>query len=133
MSASEQLELGLRDIYRHRLLREQLLLACAAVAEDRGYAWTAKQLDDIWGPLGSHVSATLLRNCLQGVERNYFRAEWTTWFAEQSTDVADVLAEMAGRGKPKKTAADELRDLKAAMRAELGAVANKLIRKAEAP
>ena len=115
------------------LLYERLMVACRAVARELTFERCAAALDAIWGDRGRPVSAAVLRAALSGTERNYFRVEWAIWFARHSEDVADVLLEIAGRGKPKKTPEEELRDLKEIVRRELGATGNKLIRKAEAP
>lgn len=116
---------------RRKLLRQQTMAACRQVALTLGYDRCAAELDAEWGPEGRGVSATFLRAALQDQERSNFRHEWIYWFAEQSEVVADLLLEAGGRGKPKKTPEEELRDLKELMRRELGQTANKLIRKAE--
>lgn len=114
-----------------RILRGQLIAACKQVALTLGYDQCAARLDRIWGPEGRPVSATFLRNALLDQNSAHFRAEWLIWFAKQSEVVCDLLLETGGRGKPKKTPEEELRDLKELMRRELGQTANKLIRKAE--
>lgn len=116
---------------RRKLLREQLMAACRQVALTLGYDRCAAELDAEWGPEGRTVAATFLRAALNDEGRSNFRMEWLPWFSEQSEVVADLVLEMGGRGKPKKTPEEELRDLKELMRRELGATANKLIRKAE--
>jgi hypothetical protein len=116
-----------------RSWRDDVVMACRAVARELGYDTCAAGLDRQWGPLGRPVSASALRSALHDAERNNFRFEWVRWFADRSEDVRELLAEAAGTGKPKKTAEEELRDLKAAMRAELGKVGERLIRKAETP
>ena len=116
---------------RQRVLRGQLMAACRQVALTLGYDRAAAELDRIWGHEGRPVSATFLRAALHDTERSHMRMEWLIWFAQQSEVVADIVLEMGGRGKPKKTPEEELRDLKELMRRELGQTANKLIRKAE--
>ncbi len=115
-----------------RVLRSQLMAACRQVALSLGYDQCAAALDRIWGYEGRPVSATFLRAALHDNERSHMRLEWLLWFAQQSEVVADIALEIGGRGKPKKTPEEELRDLKELMRRELGTTANKLIRKAEA-
>ncbi len=118
---------------RQSALRDEMMLACRAVARELTYDVCARELDAVWGPKGRAVSASALRSALHDVERNNFRFEWILWFATQSEDVADLLAEISGRGKPKKKPEDELRDLKALIREELPKRATALIRKAESP
>jgi hypothetical protein len=118
---------------RQRGLRDDLVMACRAVARELGYDACAAILDRVWGPLGRPVSASALRSALNDTERNHFRFEWVIWFSTASEDVATLLNEIAGKTKPKKTAEQELADLKTEMRRELGKVADKLIRKAETP
>ena len=60
---------------------------------------------------GKGVSASLLRACLTEAERNYFRLDWLFFLAEESKEVADVLAEIAGVGKPVQTQEQYIRDL----------------------
>ncbi len=129
----------------------KVLAACRAVALTLTYDKAANALDGIWARHGRPVSPSFLRAALnpEGETRSYFRlewvlwfarqseevadlVEWVLWFARQSEEVADLVLEMGGRGTPKKTPEEELRDLKELMRRELGTTANKLIRKAEA-
>lgn len=129
---SDPTEVAARDD-QQRILREQLMAACRQVALTLGYDRCAAELDRIWGRDGRTVAATFLRAALHDDNRSHMRLEWLLWFAEQSEVVADLVLELGGRGKPKKTPEEELRDLKEIMRRELGATANKLIRKAETP
>ncbi len=114
-------------------LRDDVMAACRAVARELTYDVCARELDFVWAPKGRPVAASALRSALHDVERNNFRFEWVLWFATQSEAVADLLNEIAGKGKPKKKPEDELRDLKELMRKKLGTVAQELIRKAETP
>ena len=120
---------------RHRALWNDVLDACRAVVREfGGYDKTAAALQHVWGPLGHTVTASNVRATLSvESERNYFRGEWLIWFSTQSETVADLLAEIAGRAKPKKTPEQELRDLQELLRAELPRQADKLIRKAGKP
>jgi hypothetical protein len=121
-----------RELDDERLLFERLMKACREVCRELGYDRCAAELDAIWSPLGRHVSAGVLRQTLApNTERNYFRLEWIIWFARQSEEVADLVLEVIGRGRPKKKPEDELRDLKELIRAELPKRAAALIRKAE--
>lgn len=123
-----------READDQRLLAERFYAACRAVVRESSWDAVAKELDAIWDPAGRGVSAGVLRATLApNSERNYFRFEWAIWFARQSDDVADLLAEIIGRGKPKKTPEQELADLKQAIRAELPKRAEHLIRKAATP
>jgi hypothetical protein len=121
-----------RDGDDQALLFEALVGACRAVARELGYDACAAALDAIWGERGRPVSAAVMRAALNGTERNYFRVEWAIWFARRSEHVADILLEIAGRGsRPRKTAEQELEDLKALLRDELSHKrAEQLIRKA---
>lgn len=110
--------------------REQLWSAMRAVTRELGYETCASALDRRWGEKGRPVSASLLRAALNDAERNYFRLEWTDWFARQSKDVADLLA---SRVKPKKTAEESLADLEAELRETLShKAAEQVMRKARA-
>lgn len=130
-AAAEQVA---RDHDDQRLALEHFFAACRQVCRELGYERCANELDAIWSKVGRGVSASTLKATLApNGERNYFRFEWAIWFAQQSEEVADLLLEIAGRGKPEKTPEEELRDLKELMRRELGATGNKLIRKAAAP
>ena len=131
MGVGDQLELELPEVYRHRLLMDRKLAAARKVVSERTVKACADELDQIWGPLGHPVSASTLANALRDHERNYFRSEWDSWFADQSEEFREVIAEVAGRGKPKKTPAEELAVLKELLRSELGTAGAKLIRKAE--
>ena len=122
-----------READDQRLLAEHFFAACRSVVRE-GRTWDsiAKELDAIWDPVGRGVSAGVLRATLApNSERNYFRFEWAIWFARQSEECADLLAEIIGRGKPKKTPEQELQDLKDLLREELPKRAASLIRKAE--
>lgn len=131
-----QLDIPLADPNENDLdpaLLEQILTACRAVAKTLTYEHCAAELDAIWGERGRPVSASTLRAAMSGTERNYFRIEWAFWFARQSDAVGELLLEIVGRGRPKKKAEDELRDLKALVRESYPKHAAALIRKAELP
>lgn len=115
---------------RQRATRDELVMACRAVARELGYDACAAALDLVWGPLGRSVSASSLRAALNDAERNYFRFEWVLWFATQSESVRDVLRAIAD-GRSKKSEADELRDLQELVRRKLPEDAEGLIRKAK--
>lgn len=101
-----------RDAEGQHDLMYRFYAACREVCREMTYEKAANALDVIWSPLGRAVSSSSLKMTLApGNERNYYRWEWCVWFARQSEECADVLAEIAGRGKPKKTPEDELRDL----------------------
>ncbi len=118
---------------RQTSLRDDVVMACRGVARELTYETCANALDAIWARHGRGVSASALRSALTDTERNHFRFEWVIWFAAQSEHVADLLNEIAGKGRPKKKPEDELRDLKELMRRRLGDVAKEIIRKAETP
>lgn len=111
--------------------REQLYAACrACVRELGGYEPVANALDKRWGAKGRPVSATLLRSCLNDVERNNARMEWLDYFAARSKDVAEL---MGRRVKPVKTAEERLADLEAELREELShKSAERVLRRARA-
>jgi hypothetical protein len=123
-----------REIERQQELLSRFFKACREVCREQTYERAANELDDIWAPLGRGVSPSVLKATLSpGNERNYFRWEWAIWFATQSEDVADLLCEVAGRGKPKKSPEEELRDLQNIVRSEYPKQAERLIRKAGTP
>ena len=117
------------------LMFEHIVAACRAVARDLTIEVCAKSLDAIWGDRGRPVSASVLRAGLNPSNADYkhFRLEWVIWFSHHSEHVRELLAELAGRGKPKKTADEELRDLKALLKEELPKRADAIIRKAATP
>ncbi len=119
---------------RQVALRNEIMVACRGVVRELGgYDQCAAALSHVWGGQGRSVTAPALRATLNDVERNYFRFEWIIWFATQSERVRDLMNEIGGTGKPKKTPEEELADLKRVMRKKLGSVAEELIRKAESP
>jgi hypothetical protein len=118
--------------YRQELL-ERFFRACRDVCRELTYDKVANELEADWGGIGRHVSSGVLKVCLApGNERNYFRWEWCTYFADASEECADVMAEISGR-KSKKDPKDELRDLQNIIRAEYPKQADKHIRKAATP
>jgi hypothetical protein len=122
------------EIEDQRDLFMRFSAACRAVIRDLTADVVANELEAIWGELGRHVSSGVLKQTLAQGEvfnRNYFRFEWAIWFARQSEDCAELLAEIIGRGKPKKTAEQELADLKSVLHSEYPRQATRLIRKAE--
>lgn len=122
------------EIAEQRAIFAAFVAACRVCVRDAGgYDPVTAQLEAIWGELGRHVSAGVLKSTLSEGEqnRNYFRFEWAIWFARQSEDCAALLGKIID--KPAKTPEEELRDLKALMRRKLGTVAEELIRKAESP
>lgn len=115
------------------ILRARLMAAIRAFARERQIGSCAAELDQddaVFGG-GKGVSASTLRSCLESTERNYFRLDWLLWFAEESEEIADLVMEVAGRGKPVKKPEDELRDLKEALRQEFPKQADRLIRKGQ--
>ncbi len=117
--------------------REQLgrfFKLCREVCRLRSYEYVAAELEKEWGELGRHVSAGVLKNTIAPDSKgNYFRWEWAMWFAEESEEIADLLCEIAGRGKPKKDPKEELRDLQNIVRVHYPKDAEKHIRKAATP
>lgn len=117
--------------------RTELFATCRQTVKDLGgYEVVASALDRRWGrqpdgkELGRPVSSSLLRAALNDAERNYFRAEWLSYFKSKSVDVARILA--AGI-KPKKTAEELLADLEAELREELSHKrVEQIVRKARA-
>lgn len=132
MSAAEQLEMPLSDVYRHRLLMERKVQAAKKVCAERSVKVVAAALDEIWGPLGHAVSASTLSNALRDHERNYWRSEWDSWFCDESEEFREVVAEMCGRGKTKRTPQEQLEDMERLVRDALSPKsAEALIRKAK--
>jgi hypothetical protein len=117
------------------VLKQRLMAAIRDYARLRQQIICANELDkedSVYGG-GKGVSSAVLRSCLEATPGNYFRLDWIFWFAEECEEVADVLLEVAGRGKPQKSPEEELADLKEIVRAEYPRQADKLIRKAAAP
>lgn len=131
MGVGEQLELALPELYRHRLLMDRKIAAARKLCAERSIKACADELDQIWGPLGHPVSASTLANALRDHERNYFRSEWDSWFAKQSEEFAEVLADTIGRGKSKMTADEKLAAIESLLKTEFGAQGLKLLRKVE--
>lgn len=98
-----QLELGLPQVYKHRLWMDQKLAAAKKLIAERGLKTVADELDQIWGPLGHPVSASTLSNAVRDHDRSYWRSEWDSWFCEQSEEFNEVVIEMTGRGKSQRT------------------------------
>ncbi len=131
-SAAQQLELELPEVYRHRLLMDRKLAAARVLVSERSIKVVADALDQIWGPIGHPCSASTLSNALRDHERSYWRSEWDSWFCDESVDFADVVAEMVGKGKAKKTADQIAADFEALVTEKLSAKeAAALIRKAK--
>jgi hypothetical protein len=132
VSAAEQLEMPLSDVYRHRLLMERKLQAAKKVCAELSVKVVAAALDEIWGPLGHAVSASTLSNALRDHERNYWRSEWDSWFSDNSDEFREVIAEMCGRGKAKRTDKEVNEEFERLVRDQLSPkIAETLIRKAK--
>lgn len=131
MSAAEQLDLPLPEVYRHRLLMERKLAAARRLVAERSVKVVAHELDQIWGPVGHPVSASTLSNALRDHERNYWRSEWDSWFADECDEFREVCAEMIGKGTPKRTDKDINEEYERLVRDALSPkLAETLIRKA---
>lgn len=125
-----QLELPVTDVHIHRARAERLRDACRRAAIAHGYSRCAEELDCIFEKLGHPVSVGTLRNALGDHERNYVRAEWVPYFAALSEDVAEIVAEAAGRvlaPSRKLKPEDELELLRDRVRREFGAAGARLI------
>lgn len=132
MSAAEQLEMPLSDVYRHRLLMERKIRAAKKLCAELSVKVVAAALDEIWGPLGHTVSASTLSNALRDHERNYWRSEWDSWFADNSEEFREASADMCGRGKTKLTDKEVVENFERLVRDELSPKrAEALIRKAK--
>lgn len=132
MSAAEQLELELPEVYRHRLFLDRKLAAARKVVAEQSIKIVADALDQIWGPIGHPVSASTLSNALRDHERSYWRSEWDSWFCDESEEFREVVAEMVGRGKVKKSAEEIAEDYERLVRDALSPKnAEVLIRKAK--
>jgi hypothetical protein len=132
VSDSPQGELPLSDVYRHRLWMDRKLAAARKVVQERTIKVVADELEQIWGGVDHPCSASTLANALSGINRNYWRSEWDSWFCAESDEFREVVAEMVGLGKTKKKPEDVLSDLKRLMLEELSSArALKLITKAE--
>ena len=132
MGAAEQLELELPEVYRHRLFLDRKLAAARKVVAEQSIKVVADALDQIWGPIGHPVSASTLSNALRDHERSYWRSEWDSWFCDESEEFREVVAEMVGRGKVKKSAEEIAEDYERLVRDALSPKnAEVLIRKAK--
>lgn len=123
-----------REIEDQRALLERFFAACRDVIRDSTGDKVANELEALWGDLGRHVSSGVLKQTLAQGEvfnRNYFRVEWLIWFARESEEVADIVAEMIGLGLPTKDPKEELRDLQEIVRSHYPKDAEKHIRKAK--
>ena len=126
-----QLELPVPDVYVRRMRAAKLKAACRAIAEVRGFARMAQDLDDTFCAEGRPVSLGMLHNTLNpDHERNYFRGEWLPVFAEYDETVAEIIANASGRTlaliqhlKPE----DELALLKERITREFGIAGARLI------
>lgn len=132
MSAAEQLELALPEVYRHRLFMDRKLAAARRLCAERSVKVVADALDQIWGPLGHPVSASTLSNAMRDHERNYWRSEWDSWFCDESDEFKEVVAEMIGKGKAKRSEKEQLEEFDRLVRDALSPKnAEALIRKAK--
>ena len=132
MGAAEQLELELPEVYRHRLFLDRKLAAARKVVAEQSIKVVADALDQIWGPIGHPVSASTLSNALRDHERSYWRSEWDSWFCDESEEFREVVAEMVGRGKVRKSAEEIAEDYERLVRDALSPKnAEVLIRKAK--
>jgi hypothetical protein len=126
-----QLELPVADVYVRRMRAAKLKAACRVVSATRGFADMAAELDAVFCSEGRPVSVGMLHNTLNpDHERNYARMEWLPIFAEYSEDVAEILANAAGRTLAplaKLTPEAELELLRDRVMREFGAAGARLI------
>lgn len=125
-----QLSLPVTDIYVRRMRAARLKEACSNVCAAKGFAAIAAELDATFCDEGRPVSTGTLHNTLGDHERNYPRLEWVPVLAEYSEDVAEIVANAAGRtlaplGKLKPE--DELELLKERVMREFGAAGARLV------
>lgn len=80
------------------------------------YDGCAYHLNKRWEDEGRPVTGGALKNAIKDENRNNFRLEWAFWFAEQSAEIAELLARKV---KPKKTAEQRLADTDDEIRATL--------------
>jgi hypothetical protein len=130
MSDIAQCALPLADVYLWRMRAAKIKAACRAIAEARTFAKVAGELDGIFCPEGRPVSTGMLHNTLDDHERNYLRAEWIPVFAQYSDEVAEIIANAAGKtlaplGKLRPE--DELELLKERVMSEFGAAGARLV------
>lgn len=92
-----QLVLPIADIGIHRMRAERLKEACRIVSVARGFDRMARELEAVFQPLGRPVSLGTLHNTLGDHERHYMRAEWIPVFAQYNDEVAQIIAESAGK------------------------------------
>jgi hypothetical protein len=57
------------------------------------------------------ISGTLLRACMTGGERNYFRLDFLFLLLEESPEVAEIMVEACGYIQPQKTPEQYAKDL----------------------
>lgn len=125
-----QLELPVPDVYVRRMRAAKLKAACRAIAEVRGFARMAQDLDDTFCAEGRPVSLGMLHNTLSDHERNYPRMEWVPVFAEYDETVAEIIANAAGRvlaPQQKLKPEDELELLKERITREFGVAGARLV------
>lgn len=131
-AALKQVEIGGLDsrndedesIKAGRLWRGELWLALLSFAESyvdaetglKKYDGCAYRLNKRWEDEGRPVTGGALKNAIKDDNRNNFRLEWAFWFAEQSAEIAELLARKV---KPKKTAEQRLADSDDEIRATL--------------
>lgn len=125
-----QLELPVADVYVRRMRAAKLKAACRAIAEVRGFARMAQDLDDTFCAEGRPVSLGMLHNTLADHERNYPRMEWVPVFAEYDEAVAEIVANAIGRTiapLQKLRPEDELELLKERITREFGVAGARLV------
>lgn len=87
-----------------------------AEAKLNKYDGCAYRLNKRWEDEGRPVTGGALKNAVKDENRNNFRLEWVFWFAEQSAEIAELLARKV---KPKKTPEQRLADNDDEIRATL--------------
>lgn len=130
MKNPAQPSLPLTDVYVRRMRAAQLKEACRNVCAAKGFAAIAKELDDTFCEEGRPVSTGTLHNTLGDTERNYPRLEWVPIFGEYSEEVAELVANCAGRTlapMAKLKPEDELELLKDRVMREFGAAGARLV------
>jgi hypothetical protein len=128
MTRPGQQELQIIEHARWRAYAERQRTAQQVVVASMGYEAVANELDAIFGPAGHGVSASLLRNALNDLNRNYDRGEWIPWFAAKSDTIVQVIDEASGRVS-ELTPEEELELLRETVRTELGAAGARVVAK----
>lgn len=107
-----------RSILRHRLM--SAIRTFAKGQSEQLASELSEDLEVFGVDSGKNgVSGTLLRACMTGGERNYFRLDFIFLLLEESPEVADIMIEACGYGQPQKSHEQYSKDLEEQFSKEL--------------